>query len=191
MKLIRPSITSKRQPHGVILETNMTTEPDPRLQRIYEYARPRNSEPSHRSVYAIRQSPAQNAPSHSQSLMNDTSAAALPAGVGVPALGLQTHARSLSWSRVSGPGLIQRQLLRDGGEQLPHILSRLSRRLKEQQASLLSVGLGVGGRDSALVGLLADEIELVSGEGDDDVLVGLALELLDPSLCLVQRGLFR
>lgn len=34
--------------------------------------------------------------------------------------------------------------------------------------------------DGALVGLFGDEIELVAGEGDDDVFVGLALEFFDP-----------
>lgn len=116
-------------------------------------------------------------------------AAALAAGVGVPALGLQTHAGSLSWSRMSGARLIQRQLLRNGREQLPHILSSLGRRLEEQQAGLLGVCFGIGGWDGALIGLLADEVELVSGEGDDDVLVGLALQFLDPGLRLIQRGL--
>jgi hypothetical protein len=49
--------------------------------------------------------------------------------------------------------------------------------------------LGVGGGDGALVGGLGDQIELVAGEGDDDVLVCLALELLDPCFRLIKRCL--
>lgn len=137
---------------------------------------PETREPSHRPVYANPTFKASGlGPSAHLNILPLPLAAALAAGIGVPALGLQAHAGSLSWSRMSGAGLIQRQLLRDGREQFPHILSRLGRRLKEQQAGLLGVRFGVGGGDGALIGLLADEIKLVSGEGDNDVLVGLAL----------------
>jgi hypothetical protein len=54
----------------------------------------------------------------------------------------------------------------------------------------LSVLFGIGSGDGALVGLFGDEIELVSGKGNDDVLVGLTLQLLDPSLCLVEGSLW-
>lgn len=50
----------------------------------------------------------------------------------------------------------------------------------------MSVLFGVGGGDSALVGFLGDEIELVTGKSDDDILVGLTLKLLDPSLGFVE-----
>lgn len=50
--------------------------------------------------------------------------------------------------------------------------------------------MGVFGRDSALVGLFGDEIEFVSGEGDDDVFVCLSLKFFDPGLCLIERGLY-
>lgn len=50
----------------------------------------------------------------------------------------------------------------------------------------MSVLFGVGGGDGALVGFLGDEIELVSGKSNDDVLVGLTLQFLDPSLRLVE-----
>jgi hypothetical protein len=49
--------------------------------------------------------------------------------------------------------------------------------------------LGIGGSNGALVGRLGNEIELVSGKSDDDILVGLALELFDPRLRLIQRCL--
>jgi hypothetical protein len=39
----------------------------------------------------------------------------------------------------------------------------------------LSVLFGIGSGDGALVGFFGDEIELVSGKGNDDVLVGLTL----------------
>lgn len=54
----------------------------------------------------------------------------------------------------------------------------------------MGVLFGVGGGYSTLVGLFGDEIKLVSGEGDDNVLVGLTLKLLDPSLCLVEGCLY-
>ena len=120
---------------------------------------------------------------------NPPLAAALSIGIRVPALGLQADAGSLSWSRMSGPGLVQRQLLGDGCEQFPHVLGGLCGGLEEEKACLLGVRFSIGGGNGALVGLLADEIELVSCKGNDDVLVGLALELLDPRLRLVQRGL--
>lgn len=53
----------------------------------------------------------------------------------------------------------------------------------------MGVLFGIGGRDGALVGFFGDEIELVSGKSNDDVLVGLTLQLLDPSLCLVEGSL--
>lgn len=50
----------------------------------------------------------------------------------------------------------------------------------------MGVLFGIGGGNSALVGFLGDEIELVSGKSNDDVLVGLTLQFLDPSLRLVE-----
>jgi hypothetical protein len=87
---------------------------------------------------------------------------------------------------MPGPDLVERQLLGDGGKQLLHVLGRLGRRLKEEQPGLLRVGLGVGGGNSPLVGLLRYQVQLVPGEGDDDVLVGLPLQLLDPGFGLIQ-----
>jgi hypothetical protein len=71
--------------------------------------------------------------------------------------------------------LVERQLLGDGSKELLHILGRLCRRFEEEKTGLLCVGLGVGRLDCSLVGLLRHQIQLVSGEGDDDVLVGLPL----------------
>jgi hypothetical protein len=95
----------------------------------------------------------------------------------------------LAWPQVPRAGLVDRQLLRDGSEELLYVLARLRGGLEEQQTGLARVLLGIGGGDGALVGRFGDEIELVSGKGDDDVLVGLALELFDPRLRLVQRCL--
>ncbi len=87
---------------------------------------------------------------------------------------------------MSWPNLVEGKLLGDGREQLSDVLGSLGRCLEEEKAGFLGIRLGVGGRDSALVGLLGDQIQLVSSEGDDDVLVRLALQLLDPSLGLVK-----
>jgi hypothetical protein len=81
--------------------------------------------------------------------------------------------------------LVQGQLLRNGGEEFPHVLGRLRRRLEEEEAGLARVGLGIGGGNGPLIGLFVDQVELVAGEGDDDVFVCLALEFLDPCLGLV------
>lgn len=88
---------------------------------------------------------------------------------------------------MPGADLVERQLLRDGREQFGDVLGRLGRRLEEEEPSLLRVRLGFGGRDGPLVGLLVDEVQLVTGESDDDVLVCLALQLLDPRFGLVER----
>ena len=84
------------------------------------------------------------------------------------------------------PGLVQRQLLRDRCKEFPHILGSLGRRLEKEKAGLLCIGLGIGRLDRTLVGLFRDQVELVTGEGDDDVFVSLALEFLYPRLGLVQ-----
>lgn len=86
----------------------------------------------------------------------------------------------MSWS-----SLVERQFLSDGGEQFPNILSCLGGRLEEQQAGFARIRLGLGCRNGPFIWLFGDEIQLVSGESDDDVLVGLALELFDPCLGLV------
>lgn len=101
----------------------------------------------------------------------------------------KADARPLSHPGVSWPSLVQGQLLSDGREQFPHVLGGLGGGLEEQKSGLAGVCFGLGGRDGPLVGLLGDEIQLVTGQGDDDVLVGLALELLDPRLCLIQGRL--
>lgn len=92
-------------------------------------------------------------------------------------------------AHASLTGLLNRQLLRNRSEQLFHILSGLCGRLEEEQVCFAGIGFGVGGRDSALVRLLSDEIGLVAGERDDDVLVCLALELFYPGFGFVEGGL--
>lgn len=88
-------------------------------------------------------------------------------------------------------GLVKRKFLSDLGEQLADILSRLSRCLKEKKSSLLGVRFSISSRDGAFIGLLGDEIQLVTSEGDDDVFISLALEFLDPSLCFIKGSLLR
>ena len=95
----------------------------------------------------------------------------------------------LAGPEVSGAGLVERQLLCDGGKEFAYVLARLGRGLEEKEAGFASVLLGVGGGDGALVRGLGDQIELVAGEGDDDVLVCLALELLNPCFRLIKRCL--
>lgn len=107
------------------------------------------------------------------------------ADVGVGILGSQTDSWSLTRSGVSGAGLIQGKLLGDGCEEVRNVLGCLGRRLEEEEASFTGVRLGVGCGDGTLIRLLRDQIQLVSCKSDDDVLVCLALELLDPRLCLV------
>lgn len=87
---------------------------------------------------------------------------------------------------MSWPSLVQGQLLSDGREQFPHILGSLGGCLEEQKSGLAGVRFGLGRGDGPLVGLLGNEIQLVACQGDDDVLVGLTLELLDPCLRLIQ-----
>jgi hypothetical protein len=99
----------------------------------------------------------------------------------------QVHTRRPArWtSHPSLTRLLDRQLLCNRRKQLLHILRRLRAGLKEQQPRLSRVGFGVCGGHGALVRLLGDEIGFVAGEGDDDVLVCLALELLHPGFCFI------
>jgi len=95
----------------------------------------------------------------------------------------------LARSQVPRSRLVDRQFLRDSSEELLHVLACLGRRLEEEEAGFAGVLLGVGGGDGALVRGFGHEIEFVAGEGDDDVLVGLALEFFDPGFCFVEGGL--
>ena len=94
---------------------------------------------------------------------------------------------SLTRSQVSWSTLVQWELLSNCGKQFPHILAGLCGCLEEKQASLAGVLLCVGGGYGALIGRLGDQIELVAGKGDDDVLVRLALQLLYPCFGLIKR----
>ena len=114
----------------------------------------------------------------------DLALATIP-GSGIGALGRQADTGPLAGTGMPGSGLLERQLLGDRGEQFPHVLGRLCRRLEEKEAGFLGICLGIRCRDGALVGLFCDKIELVSGQGDDDVLVCLPLQLLYPRLSLV------
>jgi hypothetical protein len=95
----------------------------------------------------------------------------------------------LAWPQVPRAGLVERQLLGNGSEELPHVFTCLSGCFEEEQTGFASVLLGIGGGDGTLVGRLCYQIELVASKGDDDVLVCLTLELLDPCLGLIERCL--
>src|SRR5690242_8027084 len=95
----------------------------------------------------------------------------------------------LARPQVSWTSLVEWQLLCDGGKEFAYVFARLGRCLKEKKAGFTSVLLGVGGGDGAFVGALGDQIELVAGKSDDDVLVCLALELLYPRFRLIERCL--
>lgn len=102
-------------------------------------------------------------------------------------LGPQVHALSLlAGTEVAGAGLIEGQFLCNGGEELCDVLAGLGGGLEEKQTGLAGVLLGIGGGDGALIWVLGDEIELVAGKGNDDVLVCLALQFLDPCFCLIE-----
>lgn len=128
-------------------------------------------------------------PGRSHKRSRDYLAAARAADVGVGILGGQVDAGSLTGAGMPGANLIQRELLGDGSEEFADVLGRLCRGLEEEKAGLPCVGLGVGRGNGPLVGLLVDQVQLVAGERDDDVFVGLTLKFLDPCLCLVQRCL--
>lgn len=102
----------------------------------------------------------------------------------------QVHSGARARPDAPGTGLVKRELLRNGREELAHVLGALGRRLEEEEAGFPGVLLGVGGGYCALVWVLGDEVELVAREGDDDVLICLALQFLDPSFRFVQRRLF-
>jgi hypothetical protein len=95
----------------------------------------------------------------------------------------------LAWPQVPRAGLVERQLLGNGSEELAHVFTCLGGCFEEEQTGLASVLLGIGGGDGTLVGRLCYQIELVASKGDDDVLVCLTLELLDPCLGLIERCL--
>lgn len=95
----------------------------------------------------------------------------------------------LAGPQVSRASLVEGQLLCDGSEEFAHVLARLGGCLEEKQAGFTGVLLGVGGGDGALVGVLGDQIQLVAGKSDDDILVCLALELLYPCFRLIEGSL--
>ena len=100
-----------------------------------------------------------------------------------------TTARSRASPHSSLCSLLDRKLLGDSREKLLDILGRLRTGLEEEEVGLSSICLGISSLDCTLVRLFCDEIELVACQGDDDVLVRLPLQLLDPRLCLVERCL--
>lgn len=105
-------------------------------------------------------------------------------------LGPKVNALSLlTGPQVSRTGLVERQLLGDSGEEFANVLTRLGGCLEEKETGFPGILLGVGGGNSALIWRFGNQIKLVTSERDDDVLVGLALKLLDPCFRLIERGL--
>lgn len=88
--------------------------------------------------------------------------------------------------QIPGSRLIDGELLGDCGKELSNILAGLGRGLEEEQAGFAGILLGIGRGNGPFVGRLGDQVELVAGQCDDDVLVGLALELLDPGFGLIE-----
>lgn len=114
-----------------------------------------------------------------------TLASSRPLGAG--SLRPQVDAGPRVRAQVSRARLVEWQFLCNRGEQLPYIRRGLGGGLKEEQAGLAGIGLGIGRRDRTLVRLLRGEIQLVARQSDDNVLVRLTLEFLHPRLGLVQR----
>jgi hypothetical protein len=110
-------------------------------------------------------------------------------GLSAGRLGSQIHAGSRCRSKISGSCLVERKLLSDSSEQFPDIRGSLRGGLEEQQASFARIGLCICSWDSTLIGVIGNEIKLVSSKGDHDVLVRLALKFLNPRLGLVERRL--
>lgn len=92
----------------------------------------------------------------------------------------EADTRSCRHSWVSRTGLLEGQLLRDGGEQLADIGGGLRRRLEEQKSRLFCVSLRIRCLNGPFVWVLFHHVDFVSCQGDDDVLIGLPLQFLDP-----------
>jgi len=85
--------------------------------------------------------------------------------------------------------MVERELLRDCGEQCLYVLGGLRRGLEEQKAGLSRIGFSLGSLYRTLRTITRDEIQLVSSQSNDNVFVRLALQLLDPCLGFIQRRL--
>jgi hypothetical protein len=116
---------------------------------------------------------------------------AVAGACGIRARRLRPEVDSGSWlgAEVAAGRLLQRELPSYGSEEIADVVGRLCGRLEEEEPRLLGVSLGISDGDGTLVWVLSDQIRLVAGKGDDDVLVRLPLQLLDPRLGLIQRGL--
>ena len=97
----------------------------------------------------------------------------------------------MSCSQAPRTRLIKWQFSRNSSEEIPDVLSGLGGRFEKEEPGFAGVGFGVGGSDSALIGVFGDKIGFVACEGDDDVLVCLALELFYPGFCFIKGGLWR
>lgn len=121
----------------------------------------------------------------------NTLAAASPCSIRVAAFWGKADAGSLARAGMSRSCLVERELLGDRGKEVSNILGSLRGGLEEEKSSLASVCFSISSRNGTLVGLLGNEIQLISSQGDNDVLVGLALKFLHPCFGLVQGGLVK
>lgn len=76
--------------------------------------------------------------------------------------------------------MVKRQFLGYGSKQFPDVGGCFGGRFEEEQTGFTRVFFGIGGLDNALIWVFGNEIEFVSRERDNDVLICLALQLLDP-----------
>ena len=100
---------------------------------------------------------------------------------------LRPQIDALPWirSQASWSCLIERQFPRDSSEQISDVLSGLGGGLEEEEARFSGVGFSVSGLDGALIWVIGHHIGFIAGEGNDDVLVGLALKLFHPGFGFV------
>jgi hypothetical protein len=107
-------------------------------------------------------------------------------GLGIVCLWPQINTGpSCRGTHASRSGLVERQLLCYRCEQFLYVLGCLCGCFEEEESGFFGVLLSVGGGYGTFVGALGDEIELVAGKGDDNVLVCLSLKLLYPGFRFV------
>lgn len=127
--------------------------------------------------------------SNSGILKSDNLAVAGTGTLSARGLGPEVDTGSRGCPQVPWASLVEGQLLGDGCEQLAHIRRGFGGGFEEEEASLTGVGLSVGGGNCSLIGAFGDEIELVTRQGNHNVLICLSLKLLYPRLGFIQRRL--
>ncbi len=77
--------------------------------------------------------------------------------------------------QISRASLIEWEFVCDCPEEFLDIGSGLGGSLEEEQVGFFGVSLSIGSLNDSLIGVIGDHVDFVSGEGDDDVFVGLSL----------------